>query len=347
MSRDSLWSHSTQRTHKEHKVTPSVVKSVAKSLIKSIYFICNKSPKKMSKTLKKLFLWAYISFLFLGIWIQTIAQTVNLTTCDKNNSWFPVLSECDINSKDTILSCKKQCCADAKQQYDADSNECVKINSDYSCKDWYEYNYWKQQCCKCNLATDTYIKYLDQFNNASSTVKSCIGSLDCSSITPTDPCCNQTQYTCKQICEYKNIYEQCQISTNLTCVDPTCTEWMFINWECVVNNYGTMWIDCDQDKLINWQCKLNIYETVGIRKWNEDQNPDDFIKDIVNWITMFIWTVVTVALVYSWFMYVYSWMTWADTSTYKKWMLKWLIWILIVGWSYAIIRLVQFLAKGW
>lgn len=127
----------------------------------------------------------------------------------------------------------------------------------------------------------------------------------------------------------------------------SCPDWIIQDWVCVVNNYWNMGIECSQDQLINWQCKLNIYKTVGIREWNENQDPKSFIQDIINWATMFIWTVVTIALVYSGFMYVYAGSTGEETSKYKKWIMKSLVGILIVGSSYAIIRLIQFLAKGW
>ena len=111
-----------------------------------------------------------------------------------------------------------------------------------------------------------------------------------------------------------------------------------------------MGIDCDQTKLINGQCKLNIYDTLGIRK--SVRNPEDatsvglFVQDVVLSATFFIGTLVTVALIVSGIMFIFAASSGKDPANAKKGIIGSLVGLLIVVSSYVIIRLVQYIAKG-
>ena len=106
-------------------------------------------------------------------------------------------------------------------------------------------------------------------------------------------------------------------------------------------------ITINEKCLLNGQCKYNIYETLGIRKsvW-QDTSVGLFVQDIVLSATFFIGTVVTIALIVSWLMYIFAGATGKDPSNAKKGITWSLIGLLIVSSSYLIIRLVQYIAKG-
>lgn len=113
---------------------------------------------------------------------------------------------------------------------------------------------------------------------------------------------------------------------------------------------SSMGISCNPDQLVNGQCKMNIYDTLGIRK--SVRNSGDatsvglFVQDIVLSATFFIGTLVTVALIVSGIMFIFAASSGKDPANAKKWMVGSLVGLLVVVSSYVIIRLVQYIAKG-
>ncbi len=113
------------------------------------------------------------------------------------------------------------------------------------------------------------------------------------------------------------------------------------NKKILAENWG---IEADADSLIDWQASMKTYETLWIREENQDANPGEFIQDIFLWATYFIWIVVTVALVVSALMLIFA--SW-DEKFAEKWKsgIKYsMIWLLLVIFSYSIIRAIQLLA---
>ncbi|MCX6824509.1 MAG: hypothetical protein NT085_05290 [candidate division SR1 bacterium] len=116
------------------------------------------------------------------------------------------------------------------------------------------------------------------------------------------------------------------------------------------SNKSVMGITCDEKSLVNGQCKLNIYDTLGIRK--SVRNTDDptsvglFVQDIVLSATFFIGTLVTIALIVSGLMFIFAASSGKDPANAKKGIIGSLVGLLIVVSSYVIIRLVQYIAKG-
>lgn len=110
---------------------------------------------------------------------------------------------------------------------------------------------------------------------------------------------------------------------------------------------NAMGIECGSgaQNLANGQCTFNIYETVGIRQDQPDTEVGTFVQDIFLSATFFIGTVVAVALIWSGIQYI---MAKDDSSAGKaKNGIKWsLIGLALVMFSYSIIRLVQYIAKG-
>ena len=108
-----------------------------------------------------------------------------------------------------------------------------------------------------------------------------------------------------------------------------------------------MGIDCGSGatNLTNGQCTFDIYKTVGIRQDQPDTDVGTRVQDIFLAATFFIGTVVSVALIYSGILYI----TAKDdgASAKAKNGIKWsLIGLALVMFSYAIVRLVQYIAKG-
>lgn len=115
-------------------------------------------------------------------------------------------------------------------------------------------------------------------------------------------------------------------------------------------NTDTMGIDMDcLKKTGDGKCSINIYKMIGIRKesW---QNPEveTFVQDIVLSATMFFWTVFTLVVFFSGFLYILSAVQGADSlqSKAKKGIIWWAVGFLLVTWAFSIVRLIQFLAKG-
>ena len=135
-----------------------------------------------------------------------------------------------------------------------------------------------------------------------------------------------------------------------------CCQWMVVDdtknpWQktCIINTEGTLWINMNANCLVNWQCSYNIYKTLGIRK--SDQNPkvSTFVQDIILWVTMFIWTVISLILIISWVLYILASVQWSSSKAdmAKKWIFNSLLALILVSWSYAVVRLVQFIATAW
>ena len=99
--------------------------------------------------------------------------------------------------------------------------------------------------------------------------------------------------------------------------------------------------------LLNGQCKLNVYKVFWIRKSNPNPTVWWLFQDIVLAATSFVWTVVVIALVVSGLIFAFGSISWKDTKKAKTIMIDCLIWLLLVMWSYTIIRLIQFIATAW
>ncbi len=135
-----------------------------------------------------------------------------------------------------------------------------------------------------------------------------------------------------------------------------CVNWYAKDWstwkekepkECLVNKAGSVGIKCTAQDLINNTCSRNINKTLGIRSSDTTPNPTLLLQDVVLGATSFVGTIIMVALVYLGFKAV---LQWADDSD-ALWDIKGkaknlIIWFLLVIGSYTIIRLVQYIARG-
>ena len=131
--------------------------------------------------------------------------------------------------------------------------------------------------------------------------------------------------------------------------------WNWLTWCCprdltdgVCNaSLEDVWIKISTSCLLNWQCGLNVYKVMWIRKSNEKPTVMWLIQDVVLAATTFVWTVLVVVLVFAWVLFALWSITWKDTKRAKSILIDGFIWLLLVMWSYAIIRLIQFLATAW
>ena len=117
--------------------------------------------------------------------------------------------------------------------------------------------------------------------------------------------------------------------------------------ECLINKAGSVGIKCTAQDLINNTCSRNINKTLGIRSSDTTPNPTLLLQDIVLGATSFVGTIIMVALVYLGFKAILKWTDDADALWDIKSKAKNLIiWFLLVIGSYTIIRLVQYIARG-
>ncbi len=116
------------------------------------------------------------------------------------------------------------------------------------------------------------------------------------------------------------------------------TVFLAINW-----NGGAHWIDVDEETLPSGQGRMQFYETLWIRGW-DDADPWAFIQDIFQWATMFIWVFVTIALIVSGLMLIFAWWDEKMAEKWKTGIYYSIIGLLLVIFSYAIIRVVQIIS---
>ncbi|MCK9466750.1 MAG: hypothetical protein M0P94_00295 [Candidatus Absconditabacterales bacterium] len=117
---------------------------------------------------------------------------------------------------------------------------------------------------------------------------------------------------------------------------------------CITNTQGNLGINMNSDCLINGQCSYNIYKTLGIRQSDQNPSVSTFVQDIVLGITMFLGTAITIILIISGILYILAAIlgksNLADMA--KKGIFNSILGLVLVSGSYAIVRLVQFVATA-
>ena len=85
--------------------------------------------------------------------------------------------------------------------------------------------------------------------------------------------------------------------------------------------------------------------------WIADDQPDggytatSIAQDLVVSATYYVWTVLTIVILVCWLWYIFASGSGKDTSKYKKWLVSAGIWACLVRWAYAIVRLIQYIAR--
>ena len=146
---------------------------------------------------------------------------------------------------------------------------------------------------------------------------------------------------CKHWCDTWHIY-------NLENWLQACCPWILDENGHCQESLSQYWIDINTDCLLNWQCGLNVYKVLWIRKSNENPTVMWLFQDItLASTTAILWTVIIVVIIISWLMFAFASITWKDTKRAKTILIDAFVWLLLVMWSYTIIRLIQFLATAW
>lgn len=119
------------------------------------------------------------------------------------------------------------------------------------------------------------------------------------------------------------------------------------NTQLTWNTIAGVWMTINTDCLIKWQCGMNLYELLWIRRRDTTPTVMSLIQDVILAATTFVWTVIVIALVVSGLLFAIASISWKDTKRAKTIMIDCFVWLLLVMWSYTIIRLIQFLAMAW
>lgn len=95
-----------------------------------------------------------------------------------------------------------------------------------------------------------------------------------------------------------------------------------------------------------WKWCFDYEKLIWIDK---TQNPNitatSIAQDVMRSATYMVWTVLTIIIIWCGLWYIFAARDGKDTSKYKKWLISAAIWALLVRWAYAIVRLIQYMAK--
>jgi hypothetical protein len=104
------------------------------------------------------------------------------------------------------------------------------------------------------------------------------------------------------------------------------------NWDCL------MWM---------WKWCFDYEEMIWIDK---AQNPNITVtsisQDVVLAATRNVWIVLSIVIIRCGLGYIFASKEGKWGEKYKKWLITAAIWALLVRWAYAIVRLIQYIAKG-
>lgn len=106
------------------------------------------------------------------------------------------------------------------------------------------------------------------------------------------------------------------------------------------------WININDTCLQDGTCSLNIYQTLNIREDTQANNAQTFVQDIFLWATFFIGTLAAIWFIVSGMTMVFGGASEAMYEKGKKWFKYSIIGILLVVFSYSIIRLIEYIAQG-
>ncbi len=113
-------------------------------------------------------------------------------------------------------------------------------------------------------------------------------------------------------------------------------------------NNTDIWINFSDGCLTGmWKWCFDYEKIIWIDKvQNQNITTTSIAQDILLSATYMVWTVLTVVIIYCWLGYIFAAKWWKDPKEYKDWLVKAAIWALLVRWAYAIVRLIQYIAKG-
>ena len=95
-----------------------------------------------------------------------------------------------------------------------------------------------------------------------------------------------------------------------------------------------------------WQWCMSVSTIIWLKDQQPDYTPTSIAQDVVMAATYYVWAVLTFVIIVCWLWYVFASWDGKDTSKYKKWLIYAGIWALLVRWAYAIVRLIQYIARS-
>jgi len=108
-------------------------------------------------------------------------------------------------------------------------------------------------------------------------------------------------------------------------------------WIDIINEDCLMWM---------WQWCFDYEKAIWI---SDAQNPNisatSIVKDIIFAATYMVWTVLTIVIIRCGLGYILASRDGKDATKYRKWLVSAAIWAILVWWSYAIVRLIQYIAR--
>lgn len=116
--------------------------------------------------------------------------------------------------------------------------------------------------------------------------------------------------------------------------------------ECISTPYTDFWINCSPEAMLRGQCTWNVNKTLGLPDNKAMTDPTQIVSDVVLGATGFVGTALVIALIVMGVKYVSWGMSESSTWNLKGNMKKLLIWLLLVVWSFTIIRVIQYIARG-
>lgn len=82
-----------------------------------------------------------------------------------------------------------------------------------------------------------------------------------------------------------------------------------------------------------------------VTRKNESRTVTTIAQDVMLSATYMVGTVLTLVIIYCGLMYIFASKDGGDVSKYKKWLIYAAVWAILVRWAYAIVRLIQYIAK--
>ena len=135
----------------------------------------------------------------------------------------------------------------------------------------------------------------------------------------------------KKLLSYVNLFIICLSSFSLGFVSAQGL-WLSFDNGCLTG----MWQGCVKPEKILW---ISNEQTVNY-------TVTSIVQDVIYWATYMVWTVLALVIIYCGLWYIFATRGWgSNVNEYKKWLVSAMIWSLLVWWSYAIVRLIQYVAK--
>ena len=96
-----------------------------------------------------------------------------------------------------------------------------------------------------------------------------------------------------------------------------------------------------------WGCLTWVSNGCLVVNAENDFTLESIAQDIIFAATYMVWTILTLVIIYCGLWYIFAARWWKEVNKYKNWLKKAIIWSILVWWSYAIVRLIQYIAKWW